>query len=155
RQAVGSQPRADVVHSSLYLPEAVYEAFRETAFNEGCKIHYLVMQGVEMALKKRGYPSAEELQAGKKREAPGVAAAVARAGWPLASRLSDLPPIAADLMWRRRCGPFPDSCTAAIDCYRRASVLGGCCPKNVALFGHRGLEPKAGDTQRAPMKSML
>jgi hypothetical protein len=56
-----------VVHSSLYLPEAVYEALRETAFRERCKIHDLVMQGIEMALKKRGYPSVEELKAGKKR----------------------------------------------------------------------------------------
>jgi hypothetical protein len=56
-----------VVHSSLYLPEAVYEALRESAFRERCKIHDLVMQGIEMALKKRGYPSVEELKAGKKR----------------------------------------------------------------------------------------
>jgi hypothetical protein len=56
-----------VVHSSLYLPEAVYEALRESAFRERCKIHDLVMQGIEMALKKRGYPPVEELKAGKKR----------------------------------------------------------------------------------------
>ena len=35
----------DVVHSSLYLPEPVYEALRETAFKERCKIHDLVMEG--------------------------------------------------------------------------------------------------------------
>jgi hypothetical protein len=57
-----------VVHSSLYLPEAVYEALRESAFRERCKIHDLVMQGIEMALKKRGYPSFEELKAGKKHQ---------------------------------------------------------------------------------------
>jgi hypothetical protein len=56
------------VHSSLYLPEAVYEALRESAFRERCKIHDLVMQGIEMALKKRGYPSFEELKAGKKHQ---------------------------------------------------------------------------------------
>ena len=33
----------------------------------GRKIHDLVMQGIEMALKKRGYPWVEELKAGKKR----------------------------------------------------------------------------------------
>jgi hypothetical protein len=51
----GRRPRPDVVHSSLYLPEAVYEALRESAFKERCKIHDLVMLGIEMALKKRGY----------------------------------------------------------------------------------------------------
>jgi hypothetical protein len=67
RQTAGRRPRPDVVHSSLYLPEAVYEALRESAFRERCKIHDLVMQGIEMALKKRGYPPVEELKAGKKR----------------------------------------------------------------------------------------
>ena len=66
RQPPGRRPRPDVVHSSLYLPEAVYEALRESAFKERCKIHDLVMQGIEMALKKRGYPSIEDLKAGKK-----------------------------------------------------------------------------------------
>jgi hypothetical protein len=67
RQLPGRRPRPDVVHSSLYLPEAVYEALRESAFKERCKIHDLVMQGIEMALKKRGYPSIDDLKAGKKR----------------------------------------------------------------------------------------
>ena len=66
RQAPGRRPRPDVVHSSLYLPEAVYEALRESTFKERCKIHDLVMQGIGMALKKRGYPSIEDLKAGKK-----------------------------------------------------------------------------------------
>ncbi len=66
RQPPGRRPRPDVVHSSLYLPEAVYEALRESAFKERCKIHDLVMQGIEMALKKRGYPSIEDLKAAKK-----------------------------------------------------------------------------------------
>ena len=65
-QPPGRRPRPDVVHSSLYLPEAVYEALRESAFKERCKIHDLVMLGIEMALKKRGYPSIEDLKAGKK-----------------------------------------------------------------------------------------
>jgi len=37
------------------------------ARKERCKIHDLVMQGIEMALKKRGYPSIDDLKAGKKR----------------------------------------------------------------------------------------
>jgi hypothetical protein len=54
-QPAGRRPRPDIVHSSLYLPEAVYEALRETAFNERCKIHDLVMEGIALALRKRGY----------------------------------------------------------------------------------------------------
>jgi hypothetical protein len=56
-----------VVHSSLYLPETVHEALREAAFHERCKIHDIIMQGIEAALKKRGYPSIDDLRAGKKR----------------------------------------------------------------------------------------
>jgi hypothetical protein len=67
RQPAGRRPRPDVVHSSLYLPEAVYEALRETAFKERCKIHDLVMQGIDLALRKRGYPPIEGLKAGKRR----------------------------------------------------------------------------------------
>jgi hypothetical protein len=61
------EPRPDVVHSSLYLPEPVHEALRETAFHERCKIHDLVMQGIDLALRKRGYPSIDDLKAGRKR----------------------------------------------------------------------------------------
>jgi hypothetical protein len=53
RQAAGRQPRPDIVHSSLYLLEAVYEALRETAFNERCKIHDVVLQGIDLALSRR------------------------------------------------------------------------------------------------------
>ena len=60
-------PQPDVVHSSLYLPEPVYEALRETAFKERCKIHDLVMEGIGLALRKRGYPSVDDLKVGRKR----------------------------------------------------------------------------------------
>jgi len=38
------------VHSSVYLPEAVYEALREAAFRERCKIHDIVLEGIRQAL---------------------------------------------------------------------------------------------------------
>jgi hypothetical protein len=63
----GGRPRPDVVHSSLYMPEPVYEALRETAFHERRKIHDLIMEGIDAVLKKRRYPSVEDLKAGKKR----------------------------------------------------------------------------------------
>ena len=56
-----------MVHSSLYLPHAVHEALRDAAFHERCKIHDIIMQGIDAALRKRGYPSMEDLKAGKKR----------------------------------------------------------------------------------------
>jgi hypothetical protein len=67
RQTAGRQPRPDIVHSSLYLPEAVYEALRETAFKERCKIHDVVLQGIDLALRKRGYPPIEQLKSAKRR----------------------------------------------------------------------------------------
>jgi hypothetical protein len=56
-----------IVHSSLYLPEAVYEALRKIAYDERLKIHDLVLEGIDAALRRRGYPSIESLKAGKKR----------------------------------------------------------------------------------------
>jgi hypothetical protein len=38
----------------VYLPEALYEALREAAFRERRKIHDIVLEGIEMALRKRG-----------------------------------------------------------------------------------------------------
>jgi hypothetical protein len=70
RQAAGRQPRPDIVHSSLYLPESVYEALREIAFRERCKIHDVVLEGIGLALKKRGHST------GKKRWLADIAAAV-------------------------------------------------------------------------------
>ncbi len=56
-----------IVHSSIYLPGAVYEAVREIAFDERLKIHDLVLEGIDAALRRRGYPSVESLKAGRKR----------------------------------------------------------------------------------------
>ena len=39
--------------TSVYLPEAAYE-MRQLAFDERRKIHDLLMEGVELALKKHG-----------------------------------------------------------------------------------------------------
>jgi hypothetical protein len=50
----GRQGRPGIVHSSVYLPVALYEALREAAFRERCKIHDIVLEGIEMALRKRG-----------------------------------------------------------------------------------------------------
>jgi hypothetical protein len=67
REPVGRRPRPDIVHSSIYLPEAVYEALREAAFMERCKIHDIIMEGISAALKKRGYPALDDRKTGKRR----------------------------------------------------------------------------------------
>ena len=46
--------RPGIIHTSIYLPERLYEGLREAAFRERCKIHDIVLEGVEMALRKRG-----------------------------------------------------------------------------------------------------
>jgi hypothetical protein len=64
REAPERQP---VIHSSLYLPEPVYEALRKVAFDERAKIHDLAMEGIDAVLRRRGLPTVDALKAGKKR----------------------------------------------------------------------------------------
>jgi hypothetical protein len=59
--------RPSIVHTSLYLPEPVYEALRKIAFEERVKIHDVVLEGIDLALRRRGYASIDGLKAGKKR----------------------------------------------------------------------------------------
>ena len=54
-EPAGRRPRPDIIQTSLYLPEVVYEALREAAFKERRKIHDIVMEGIRAALKKRGH----------------------------------------------------------------------------------------------------
>jgi hypothetical protein len=60
----GRRRRPDIVHSSVYLPKAVYQALREIAFKEDRKIHDLIMEGVDAVLARRRYPGIERLKAG-------------------------------------------------------------------------------------------
>ncbi len=48
------QPRPGIVHTSVYLPEPMHEALRQAAFKERRKIHDIVLEGIELALRKRG-----------------------------------------------------------------------------------------------------
>jgi hypothetical protein len=64
----GRWPRSDIKHTSVYLPEAAYEALRRVAFDERRKIHDLLMEGVELALKKRGYPALADMKAKSQRK---------------------------------------------------------------------------------------
>jgi hypothetical protein len=67
RATGSSSERLSVVHSSLYLPEPIYEALRRIAFDERVKIHDLVMQGIDAVLRRHGYPSVDDLKVGKRR----------------------------------------------------------------------------------------
>ena len=58
----GRKPRPDIVHTSVYLPKPVYQRLREIAFTTDVKIHDVIMEGVDAALRKYGHPSIEELK---------------------------------------------------------------------------------------------
>jgi len=48
----GRLGRPGIVHTGLYLLEALYEGLREAAFRERRKINEIVVEGVEMVLQK-------------------------------------------------------------------------------------------------------
>jgi hypothetical protein len=46
---------------SVYLEAPVYDALRDIAHAERTKLHPLILEGIDMVLKKRGAPSIKEL----------------------------------------------------------------------------------------------
>ncbi len=60
----GRKPRPDIVHTSVYLPRPVYRKLREIAFTTDQKIHDVIMEGIDAALRKYGHPSVNELKGG-------------------------------------------------------------------------------------------
>ena len=52
------KPRArpDIAKSTIYLPSAVHDRLREIAFTERCKVHDLIMEGIDRMLESRGHP---------------------------------------------------------------------------------------------------
>lgn len=64
-RAAPRRQRPDVVHSSVYIPAAAYHALRKIAFDEDRKVHDIVIEGINAALTKRGYPSVGEFKAKK------------------------------------------------------------------------------------------
>ena len=49
----GRRTRPTIVHTSVYLPQAMHDALRAAAFKERRKIHDIVLEGIELALRKR------------------------------------------------------------------------------------------------------
>jgi hypothetical protein len=43
--------RPSIAHTILYLPEPVYEALRKIAFEKRLKIHDVVLEGIDLALR--------------------------------------------------------------------------------------------------------
>jgi hypothetical protein len=64
----GRWTRPDIKHTSVYLPEAAYEALRQVAFDERRKIHDLLIEGVELALRKRRYCTLADMKAKSQRK---------------------------------------------------------------------------------------
>ena len=54
--------RPEIVHTSVYIPRPVYQKLREIAFALDCKIHDIVMEGIDAALQKHGHASIAELK---------------------------------------------------------------------------------------------
>jgi hypothetical protein len=61
---VSWRPRPEIVHTSVYLPRGVHQHLREIAFRADCKIHDLIMEGIDAALRKYGHPSVNALKGG-------------------------------------------------------------------------------------------
>lgn len=59
---VKRRERPDIVHTSVYLPKAVYQHLREIAFTRDVKIHDVIMEGISAALQKHGKPDTETLK---------------------------------------------------------------------------------------------
>jgi hypothetical protein len=51
------KPRPDIVHTSIYLPKAMHRKLREVAFTTDQKIHDVILEGIETALRKYGHDS--------------------------------------------------------------------------------------------------
>lgn len=58
--------RPDIVHTSVYLPREVHRRLREIAFTRDVKIHDVIMEGIDAALRKHGHPTVETLKVGRK-----------------------------------------------------------------------------------------
>jgi hypothetical protein len=55
--------RPDVVHSSIYVPKPAYRKLREIALARECKVHDLVLDGIDSVLREHGHPTTPELRA--------------------------------------------------------------------------------------------
>ena len=59
--------REGVVHTSIYVPRPVYQKLREIAFTQERKVHDVIMEGIDAALRKYGHAGVEALGEGAKK----------------------------------------------------------------------------------------
>lgn len=65
RPAVPQPKKADIVHTSIYLPRSAWRALREIAAKEDVKVHDLFIEGVDAILKRHGMASISEMKKGR------------------------------------------------------------------------------------------
>jgi hypothetical protein len=53
---------------TAYMPLAVYEQLRRLAFEERAKMHDYLMEGLDLAFRKRGLPGIDDLKTPEKEE---------------------------------------------------------------------------------------
>jgi hypothetical protein len=53
-----------IVHTSIYVPRPVHQKLREIAFTQECKVHDVIMEGIDAALRKYGHPAISALKEG-------------------------------------------------------------------------------------------
>src|SRR5215207_9949526 len=53
--------RPDIVHSSIYVPKPAYRKLREIALVSECKVHDLILDGIDTVLREHGHPTTGEL----------------------------------------------------------------------------------------------
>lgn len=46
----------DVQHTSVYIPRTAHDRLREIAFVERCRVHDLIMEGLDLLIASRGHP---------------------------------------------------------------------------------------------------
>jgi hypothetical protein len=54
--------RTDIVHSSIYVPKSAYRKLREIALARECKVHDLILDGIDAVLREHGHPTTAELK---------------------------------------------------------------------------------------------
>ena len=58
----GRRARPEVVRTSVDLPREVHRKLREIAFTRDVKVHDVIMEGIDEALRKHGHPSVDALK---------------------------------------------------------------------------------------------
>ena len=56
------KPRPNVQHTSIYVPKLAYRKIRDIANSRDCKPHDVIMEGIDLVLRKYGFPSIAELK---------------------------------------------------------------------------------------------